>query len=104
MGSETPNVRRNPSILRAACVSSHFLRRTSRGCAESGTDEGEVLVVCEREGPTPARSVSWIPGAEGAPMFFEERWLWVVEWPAAGAILIDCEEGGWVSWMLFFSS
>ena len=68
------------------------MRRVSRGCAESGIDEGEAEVVWVKEGPTPARRVSWIPGAEGAPTFFWERWLWVVEWPDAGAILIDCGE------------
>lgn len=52
--------------------------------------ERELDVRCEREGPTPARRVSWIPGAEGAPSDLGARWLWVVVWPAAGAILIDC--------------
>jgi hypothetical protein len=43
------------------------------------------------EGPTPARNVSWIPGAEGAPREVGWRWEWVVAWPEGGAILIACE-------------
>ena len=73
----------------ASCVSSHFLSRVSSGCALSGTEEGDVEVVLETDGPTPARKVSWIPGAEGAPEVFAARWLWELEWPDAGAILID---------------
>lgn len=42
-------------------------------------------------GPTPARRVSWIPGAEGAPRECDCRWEWVVEWLEEGAILIACE-------------
>lgn len=55
----------------------------------SGKEEGDVDVVLETEGPTPARRVSWIPGAEGAPMDLGARWLCELEWPDGGAILID---------------
>jgi hypothetical protein len=74
----------------ASCVSSHFLRRDSSGCVESGIAEGEEVVVIwvVREGPMPERRVSWRPGAEGAPRDFADRWEWLVEWPAGGAILI----------------
>jgi len=47
-----------------------------------------VVVVWETQGPTPARRVSWIPGAEGAPRDWGWRCEWVVEWPDGGAILI----------------
>ena len=50
-------------------------------------------------GPTPARSVSWRPGAEGAP--WDERswvrWEWEVVWEEGGAMRIACWEGE-VSW------
>jgi hypothetical protein len=57
----------------------------------------------DREGPTPERSVSWIPGAEGAPSDFAWRWLWDVEWPAGGAILmawwrVSWDLGAWLQW------
>jgi hypothetical protein len=55
----------------------------------SGKEEGDVDVVLETEGPTPARKVSWIPGAEGAPTDLGARWLCELEWPDGGAILID---------------
>jgi hypothetical protein len=74
--------------LRLSCVSSHFLRRLSSGCAESGAEDGEAEVVCLKVGPTPARSVSWIPGAEGAPKDLDSRWEWEVEWPDGGTIRI----------------
>jgi len=45
-------------------------------------------VVAVREGPTPERKVSWIPGAEGAPIDWGWRWEWVLVWPDGGAILI----------------
>lgn len=51
-----------------------------------------MLVLGASVGPTPARRVSWTPGAEGAPAECALRCEWVVVWPAAGAILIDCEE------------
>jgi len=55
-------------------------------------------VVAVREGPTPERKVSWIPGAEGAPIDWGWRWEWVLVWPDGGAILIamifDVEEKG----------
>jgi hypothetical protein len=40
-------------------------------------------------GPTPARRVSWRPGAEGAPADLAVRWEWRDEWPEAGAMRID---------------
>ncbi len=40
------------------------------------------------EGPTPARSVSCRPGAEGAPREEAARWECVVEWPDGGAMRI----------------
>jgi hypothetical protein len=43
-------------------------------------------------GPTPARSVSWRPGADGAPRLWAFRWECVVAWPDGGAILIACVE------------
>lgn len=53
-------------------MASHCLRRDSRGCAESGMVLEVLFVVTE--GPTPARRVSWRPGADGAPM--ETAWRW----------------------------
>jgi hypothetical protein len=50
-----------------------------------------VLVVDGREcamGPMPERKVSWMPGAEGAPVEVGFRWLWVLEWELGGAIRI----------------
>jgi hypothetical protein len=52
-----------------------------------------LAVVVEREcatGPMPERSVSWMPGAEGAPIEVGLRWLWVLEWELGGAIRIAC--------------
>lgn len=42
-------------------------------------------------GPTPARRVSWRPGAEGAPAVRAERWEWEVEWVDGGAMRIAWE-------------
>jgi hypothetical protein len=39
-------------------------------------------------GPMPARRVSWMPGAEGAPRDF---WLWELGWELGGAIRIACD-------------
>lgn len=74
IGSAMPNVRLNPSILRASCVSCHFLSRFSRGWALSGREDVWVELVGTTLGPTPARRVSWIPGAEGAPEEYGCRW------------------------------
>jgi hypothetical protein len=41
-------------------------------------------------GPIPERRVSWMPGAEGAPVEVGLRWLWVLEWELGGAIRIAC--------------
>lgn len=41
------------------------------------------------EGPTPARRVSWSPGAEGAAADREERWLKVLLWESAGTMRRD---------------
>ena len=49
-----------------------------------------ALLKVEVVGPTPARRVSWTPGAEGAPMECEVRWEWVVVWPDWGTIRRDC--------------
>jgi hypothetical protein len=49
-------------------------------------------------GPMPARSVSWIPGAEGAPVDLGERWLWLLEWAAGGAIRMAYIEGSVSLW------
>lgn len=43
-------------------------------------------------GPTPARRVSWRPGAEGAPVVRAERWEWEVEWVEGGAMRIAWRE------------
>jgi hypothetical protein len=67
------------------------LSRFSRGCELSGREEVWLEVTGTTEGPTPARNVSWIPGAEGAPREVGWRWEWVVAWPEGGAILIACE-------------
>ncbi len=65
-------------------MASQLARRVSSGWELSTcVEEMEVLV-----GPTPERSVSWRPGAEGADA--EVRCVWVVEWPEAGAIRIAC--------------
>lgn len=47
-----------------------------------------VEAVCVA-GPTPARRVSWSPGAEGAPRVLACTRECVLECPAAGAIRID---------------
>lgn len=48
-----------------------------------------VVVVVERGvGPTPERSVSWRPGAEGAEGV-RVRWECVVAWEEAGVMRID---------------
>jgi len=50
-----------------------------------------VLAVVGREcatGPMPERRVSWMPGAEGAPVEVGLRWLWVLEWELGGATRI----------------
>lgn len=49
---------------------------------------GRELTEEEVVGPTPARRVSWRPGAEGAPTVFAWRWEWVVEWEEGGAMRI----------------
>lgn len=77
-------MRRSPVILRDSCVASQFLRRVSSGCEESVMGVEEVVEV-EGEGPTPARRVSWRPGAEGAEV---EVVAWVVVWDEEGAIRI----------------
>ena len=39
-------------------------------------------------GPMPERRVSWMPGAEGAPVEVGLRWLWLLECELGGAIRI----------------
>ena len=51
------------------------------------------------EGPTPARRVSWRPGAEGAPAVRSEMWLKVEVCWSAGTIRRAC--GCVVSYLLF---
>jgi hypothetical protein len=70
-------------------VASQFLRRDSRGWDES------VVGVWLRftEGPTPARRVSWRPGAEGAPVVRWARWEWEVEWVEGGEMRIAWRRG-----------
>lgn len=84
-------------MRRDSCVASQALRRVSSGCVLSGSAEGvldEVLgAEVRRLGPTPARRVSWIPGAEGAPRDLGWRWEWVLAWPEAGVMRIAWEEG-----------
>jgi hypothetical protein len=65
-------------------VASQFFKRASNGCAESGAETRVVDLV----GPTPARSVSCNPGADGADRD-EGRLLIEVVWFAAGAIRMD---------------
>lgn len=52
----------------------------------------EVIEEVVRDGPTPERRVSCIPGAEGAPRVWDCRWECVLECPAAGVILIAWRE------------
>ena len=56
---------------------------------------GGERVEVRTEGPMPERSVSWIPGAEGAPSEDWERCEWVLEWPAAGAMRIALRRVRW---------
>jgi hypothetical protein len=84
-----PNVRLKPSIFSDSCVASQFFNLDSNGCAESGAETIEV----DLAGPTPARSVSWSPGAEGAERE-EGRLLMEVVWFDGGAIrMADWREG-----------
>jgi hypothetical protein len=84
-------------MRRASCVASQDLRRVSSGWVLSGRAEGLLAEVFGEEvrrlGPTPARRVSWIPGAEGAPRDLAWRWECVLAWPEAGTMRIACEEG-----------
>lgn len=64
----------------------------SSGWAESGRALGVLL---EEVGPTPARRVSWRPGADGAPDGRREvevglRWEKEVVWEEGGAMRIAC--------------
>jgi len=74
-----------------SCVAVHCASRDSKGCLESRGTEVVVDEVCAEctTGPTPARRVSWIPGAEGAPRLKPETLLWVLECEADGTIRID---------------
>jgi hypothetical protein len=63
------------------------LRRASRGWAES-TGAGASVEVGALEGPTPARRVSWRPGAEGAEVDLVV-WVKLVAGALAGVIRID---------------
>lgn len=67
-GSPIPKLRRRAVILNSSCVDCQAARRASRGWVEAGLDVWEAD---ERD----ERRVSWIPGAEGAPVVegFEER-------------------------------
>lgn len=66
-----PKVRRSDVILRLSWVLCHPARRASSGCAEA-VEPGVTAEAEERF----ARSVSWIPGADGAPLVdVELGWL-----------------------------
>lgn len=68
-------------------VVDHCLRRASNGCAEVGVVDDVVWAY--GSGPTPARRVSWRPGAEGAP-WAEGRMCEKVEvWFSAGTMRRD---------------
>jgi hypothetical protein len=71
--------------------------RDSSGCVLSSGTEVVLAVEVGRAcatGPMPERRVSWMPGAEGAPLEMGLRWLWVLEWELGGAIRIAWR---WVS-------
>jgi len=72
-------------IFRESWVDCQALRRDSRGWEDwSSVVDGGV-------GASDERSVSWMPGAEGAPLFVEEEVFVVeVEWLELGTILRDC--------------
>jgi len=73
-------------------VASQCLRRASSGCAEDGLVEPGVASY--GLGPTPARSVSCRPGAEGALWLRSEMWLKEEECESAGMMRRACEEEG----------
>jgi hypothetical protein len=72
-------------------VAVHCASRDSKGCVLSSGMEVVAAVEVGRlcaTGPIPERRVSWMPGAEGAPVEVGLRWLWVLEWELGGAIRI----------------
>lgn len=90
-----PNVRRSDSMRSVSWVAAHCFRRDSRGCDDDGVVE--VVVWLYGSGPTPARSVSWRPGAEGAPWAEGRMWEKVEAWLSAGTIRRDWVVGEMVS-------
>lgn len=74
-GSAMPNCRLSVSILRLSCVVRHCERRDSSGCVDWSSTGLDVLGAGV-ESDRLERSVSWMPGAEGAPRagWVEDRW------------------------------
>lgn len=77
----------------------HWARRASSGCADCSCGVDEVALEEDGAGAVRARferSVSWTPGAEGAPVYWP---CWVeVAWAAWGTIRRDCK--GTVRWVV----
>ena len=87
-GSPIPWFRWRRFILRDSCVACQFFRRLSSGwedCRGAEEEDAVVVVVVVREGWRLERSVSWIPGAEGADLDDGVLFVWV-EWEDGGAM------------------
>jgi hypothetical protein len=64
-----PNVRRSDSIFIASCVARHCVNRASSGCEDcSWSGWADEFVGAGVVRPSEERRVSWMPGAEGAPV------------------------------------